>query len=173
MIKIKYSQGSRRLTGSRRQQSGILLASAAAALFLSGGGVGAQAMTETRCARIGKAVVGLNYERSSPEFPDRKQIWRFEADGVLSAYAASDFGKATAPKPGGALWKFVFEDQFCALKVASKTKSHHWSTYRLQDVTWAIVTANAAERHIPDFKDHTGMRMRFCGKGEQCKASPK
>lgn len=150
-----------------------LIGLVSAGLLVAGGRLTAQTMDEAKCARIAQAVVGMNYKRSSPEFPDRAQIWRFEAGGALSAFAAADFGKPAKAKPGNAIWKFSVEDHHCTLKVAAKTKPGHWSAYRLRDVTWAIVTLNTSDKHIPDFEDHTGMRMRFCGTGEHCKSPVK
>ncbi len=142
-----------------------------ASLLLAGASLNGQTMDETKCARIAKAVVGLNYERSSPEFPDHAQIWRFQENGELSAFRTADFIKPTKAKPGSALWKFGVEDHACTLKVAAKAKPNHWTTYRLRNVTWAIVRKKDVDQHVPDFEDHTGMRMRFCGTGEHCKTS--
>lgn len=172
-MRKKQGQKAQHRLGSSGRWRPLKMRQAFAALLITVLSLTAQTMDEAKCTRIAKAVVGLNYERSSPDFPDRAQIWRFEPGGALSAFAAADFRKPVKAKPSGAIWKFGVEDHHCTLKVAAKTKPEHWSAYRLRDVTWAIVTLNAADRHIPDFEDHTGMRMRFCGTGEHCKSSVK
>ncbi len=132
-------------------------------------------MRAERCAKIAAAVVGLNYHRQDTAMPDRAQVWQFGSGGKLQIHAVADFGKLTTEKKIRGHWKFEFEDQSCVLKTASAEQPSRWLSFRLHDVTWAIVdvskwsrAAKGEEKHIPDFEDHSGIKTRFCGTGDRC-----
>ena len=123
-----------------------------------------------RCGKIGKAVSGISYLRLDSDQSEKTQLWRFLSDGRLEAKLAADLGKKTRTI---GRWQFQHEDGTCVLKVAWEPKIDHWLTFRLVDVTWAIVTMPKDERHIPDFEDHTGAKFRFCGADKKCRVQEK
>ena len=135
----------------------------------------AQAMSAQRCARISAAVNGLNYHRQASDFPEKENVWRFERGGTLQIWAMPETGKPGNGKKTDWHWKFEFEDQRCVLKIAATEQPTRWLSFRLRDLTWAIVdiakwkgSSRPEERHIPDFEDHSGVQTRFCGMGDRC-----
>lgn len=133
-------------------------------IVLSVASLNAQPVSAERCKRIAQAVRGSSYLRSNPDFPEHDQIWHFVDETVLQISQKSGKNRAGQPM----VWKFQFEDQMCQLKVAGNNKSDHWISYRLEEVTWAIITRNGKDHHIPDFRDHSGSMMKFCNFGANC-----
>lgn len=128
-----------------------------------------------KCAKLAKAVVGLNYHRSADDAVNSGQVWRFATAEKLIATAADSFSRAPAEKSSEALWRITLEDERCVLKVSPPKSSPHWTSYRITDMTWAIVDTKkwqapgkGEEKFVPDFEDHTGMKTRFCGIGIRC-----
>jgi len=133
-------------------------------LALGMASLNAQAVSQERCKRISQAVRGGSYLRSNPDFPGHDQVWHFVDETTLRIRQKSAKNRTDQLM----LWKFQFEDQACQLKVAANNKPDHWMSYRLEEVTWAIITRDGRDHHIPDFRDHSGSMMKFCNSGANC-----
>jgi hypothetical protein len=127
-----------------------------------------QNIVPAKCAKMANMVTGLNYHRSSGDSWKDGQVWRFAENGRLNTFAPGSAGLAAAKRLSEALWSIETEDRKCVLKVTTPTRPPHTVTYRIVDMTWAIVNINGADKHVPDFEDHSGMKTRYCGIGEVC-----
>lgn len=121
-----------------------------------------------KCARFTAAVTGLNYHRSEADDITRGKIWHFGPKRSLSVFDASAAGITAGTTPLTAEWRIDAEDERCVFRIAGLAKPGQIQTFRITDTTWAILKIRGEEKHIPDFEDHTGMKMRYCGIGKIC-----
>lgn len=131
-------------------------------------GVTGQNPLTAKCARLANAITGLNYHRSETSDIASGQIWRFESKGKLAIFPAGTKELNSNTKATAARWNIAAEYDRCVFKITPDGKTGQTLTFRITDTTWAIVRFGSDDKHIPDFEDHSGMKTRYCGTGNDC-----